>query len=62
MNGWKLFWGIALVAAGVLTLLDNFNVLQVDVWDQIWKLWPLALIVAGLAALRGDQHDDQRKN
>jgi len=40
----SLVWGIILIAFGVLFLLDQFNV---DVWDAVWRFWPVVLIVWG---------------
>lgn len=39
---------IALIGLGTLFLLDNVGLLQV--WD-IWRFWPVALIIAGISRL-----------
>lgn len=39
-----LGWGIVLIVIGLIFLLENFDV---DIWDSIARLWPLALIVWG---------------
>jgi membrane protein DedA with SNARE-associated domain len=39
-----LAWGIILIVLGLIFILDN---LDVDVWDSLARLWPLALIVWG---------------
>ena len=39
-----LAWGIILIVIGLIFILDNFNI---DVWDILARLWPLALIVWG---------------
>jgi membrane protein DedA with SNARE-associated domain len=39
-----LAWGIILIVIGLIFILDN---LDVDVWDSLARLWPLALIVWG---------------
>jgi len=39
-----LAWGIILIVIGLIFILDNFNI---DVWDSLARLWPLALIVWG---------------
>lgn len=40
-----LAWGIILIIIGVLFILDNFDV---DVWESVARLWPVALIVWGV--------------
>jgi hypothetical protein len=48
-----LIWGAILIVVGIIFFLENFNI---DVWDYVWKLWPVVLIVWGafklLAGLR----------
>jgi membrane protein DedA with SNARE-associated domain len=39
-----LAWGIILIIIGLIFILDNFDI---DVWDILARLWPLALIVWG---------------
>lgn len=39
-----LAWGIVLIVIGLIFFLDNFDI---DVWDIVARLWPLALIVWG---------------
>jgi hypothetical protein len=41
-----------LIVVGVLLLLDNLNVVDVD-WATVWKLWPLLLIAIGLEIVLG---------
>ncbi|MBN1318139.1 MAG: hypothetical protein JXA42_21835 [Anaerolineales bacterium] len=48
----SLVWPILLITAGVLFLLSNLGVLQVDFWN-LWKLWPLLLILSGLEIILG---------
>lgn len=45
-----VIWGLLLVLAGVLFLLNSLGILAVNVWGV---LWPAALILFGLAALAG---------
>jgi hypothetical protein len=45
-----IFWPLLLIAAGVLFLLSNLNVLPFNPWE-LWKLWPLILVVIGLDIL-----------
>ena len=45
-----LFWGGVLVLVGVLLLLNNLGILDIDVWGVAW---PLFLIVLGAWTLWG---------
>lgn len=40
----SLVWGIILIVFGVLFLLDQFNL---DIWNAVWRFWPVVLIVWG---------------
>jgi hypothetical protein len=40
----SLVWGVVLIAFGVLFLLDQFHI---DVWDAVWRFWPVILILWG---------------
>ena len=43
-------WAIALIAIGILALLDGLDV--INLWGSFWRLWPLLLIVWGISLLR----------
>jgi len=52
-NGWhigKIFWGLLLILVGGLLLANNFGLISVS-WNNLWQLWPLAVIAAGLSVL-----------
>lgn len=40
----SLIWGIILIVLGGIFLLEQFNI---DVWDEIWRFWPVILIIWG---------------
>ena len=46
----KIFWGLFLVIIGGLALASNFGIVQVD-FSNIWRLWPLMIVAAGLSVL-----------
>lgn len=46
----KLFWGILLVIIGLLFILKNMGVIFFD-WWTIWRMWPLILILWGIALI-----------
>jgi hypothetical protein len=48
----SLTWPIILILVGVLFLLNNMGVLDVDLWN-LWRLWPVLLILAGLEIIIG---------
>jgi hypothetical protein len=43
-RGDSLIWGIILIVVGGIFLLQQFDV---DVFDQVWRFWPVILIVWG---------------
>lgn len=52
-NNWnigRLFWGLLFIVVGGLVLANNFHVLDVN-WINVWRLWPLAIIAAGVSIL-----------
>jgi membrane protein DedA with SNARE-associated domain len=40
----SLLWGIILIVVGGIFLLEQFDI---DVFDQVWRFWPVILIVWG---------------
>lgn len=48
----SLVWPIILIMAGVLFLLSNMGILDVNFWE-LWRLWPVLLILAGLEIILG---------
>jgi predicted membrane protein len=44
----RLLTGILIIALGVILLLNNFDVMNIDVADIIRKIWPLLLVLVGL--------------
>jgi len=50
-----IFWGLLFVGLGLLVLINNFTTIFMD-WATIWKLWPLTIILIGLAILIKHQY------
>ena len=48
-----LFWGLFLIALGAIPLLVRAGALDAARLTDVWRLWPLALILLGLAVLAG---------
>ncbi len=46
-----IWWAYLLIALGVLTLLDRFNIPTWGLWNVTAMLWPLVLIVIGVGLL-----------
>jgi len=46
-----LFFPLLLVIVGIIFLLDNLGVLDGGAWENIFRLWPLLLVVLGLDSL-----------
>ncbi len=44
---------VLLIGVGVLLLLNTMNVLDWNVWGNVWRLWPLILVAVGLELLIG---------
>lgn len=51
VNRGLVFWGLALVAAGTVALLIQSGAIGEDVAGGLWRFWPIALIVAGVAVI-----------
>jgi len=49
-NAGRIFWGLLLVVVGGLILANNFGWVDVH-WDNLWRLWPLVIVAAGLSVL-----------
>ncbi len=48
-----LVWPIILIAAGIVLLLNNLNLLSWEIWGTLWRLWPVLLIAIGLDIIIG---------
>ena len=49
INRGLLFWGLALVTAGVVALGATQGWIDIPAMAEMWNLWPVVLIVIGLA-------------
>lgn len=45
--------GVILLLIGVVFLLNNFGILPWQVWNVIWRFWPLILVVWGFEVIFG---------
>jgi len=46
----SLTWGIFVLALGVVLLIGNFRP-EWHIWRNLWKFWPVILIIMGINAL-----------
>jgi hypothetical protein len=51
INRGLVFWGVALITAGAVALAIQAQLIPADSARQAWRLWPLLLIVVGLAII-----------
>ncbi|MHB1132328.1 MAG: LiaI-LiaF-like domain-containing protein [Chloroflexota bacterium] len=52
-RGSSLVGPLVLIALGVIFLLNTMGVLPWNVWESLWRLWPLVLVLIGLELLLG---------
>ena len=50
----RVIWGFFLIFAGIIFLLNTFNVLPWDIWRDIARYWPFLVILAGLQITLGN--------
>jgi hypothetical protein len=48
-----LVWPILVISAGILLLLNNLGLMEVDLWELLLRGWPLILIAIGIDLLVG---------
>jgi len=46
----RIMWGIVLLFIGGVLLLENFDIIDFH-WGNIWRFWPIFLIIAGVNIL-----------
>ena len=51
INRGLVFWGVALITAGIVALGIQSALIPADSARQAWRLWPLLLVVIGLAVI-----------
>jgi len=51
MNRGLVFWGVTLITAGAVALAIQAELIPVDSARQAWRLWPLLLVVIGIAVI-----------
>jgi hypothetical protein len=51
VNRGLIFWGVALVTAGAVALAIQSDLIAGETAREAWRLWPIVLIVIGLAVI-----------
>ena len=51
INRGLVFWGVALITAGAVALAIQSGVIASDSASELWRFWPLVLIVIGIAVI-----------
>jgi len=46
----NIFWGVILIFAGVLFILQNLGMIYFD-WLSLWRLWPVILVLWGVSII-----------
>jgi multisubunit Na+/H+ antiporter MnhB subunit len=45
--------GLVLVFIGIVFLLSNLGLVPSNIWNEVWKFWPVLFILFGLRLLGG---------
>jgi Domain of unknown function (DUF5668)/Putative adhesin len=51
VNTGLIFWGVALITAGVVALAVQAGAIAADTAQELWRFWPVIIIVIGLAVI-----------
>jgi hypothetical protein len=44
---------VILIGLGIIFLLNNFGILPWDIWTNLWKFWPVIIILIGIEFIVG---------
>jgi hypothetical protein len=48
-----MFCAVQFITAGILLILNNFNILPWSIWQDLFPFWPVLIIFAGIDMLFG---------
>lgn len=51
VNRGLVFWGVALITAGIVALLIQSGAIADEAARDLWRFWPVALIIVGIAII-----------
>jgi hypothetical protein len=52
-HGDGILGGILLVFLGIVFLLTNLGLVPSSIWSELWKFWPVLVILLGIRMLAG---------
>jgi hypothetical protein len=52
-RGGGILGGLFLVFIGIVFLLNNLGLVPNTVWNELWKFWPILVILIGIRVLAG---------
>ena len=52
-HGGGILGGLFLVFIGIIFLLNNLGLVPSSVWNELWKFWPVLVILIGIRILGG---------
>jgi len=47
----SFIWPLVFITLGGVILLSNLGLLEENIWEKLWKLWPILLVAVGLDGL-----------
>ncbi len=50
----RIIWGVLILFAGIIFLLNNLNIVPWTFWDYVWSFWPMLLILWGFHIILGN--------
>lgn len=52
-RGDNLVFGVLMVFTGTLLLLNSLGIIPWEVWEQLWRFWPVLLVLGGIQIILG---------
>lgn len=48
-----MVWALLLIFTGIIFLLNNTGVIPWSIWGELWRFWPVLLILGGVKLIIG---------
>lgn len=52
-HGGNSVFGLVVLFVGIIFLLNNLGLVPWNVWDGLWRFWPVVVILIGIKILAG---------